>query len=334
MLKVGVIGAGFIGNCHAQAWQNVNNAKLLKIADIEELKAKKVAQQYNIEYTSNPEDLINDKNLDIVDVCLPTDLHQEFVIKGAKAKKHIFCEKPLARTIEDGKKMIDICRENKVKFMVGHVLRFFPEYSLIKQQIDAGIVGKPGIIRVSRLNVFPVSETGKNWYGNFERSGGVIFDMAIHDLDYLRWCFGEPERIFAKGLGFTEKYQQGIDYALIVIRFKSKIIVHLEASWAEPPQNGFNQEIEISGSKGLIHYNMKEISPLIVSLKQTSSQSAGVNIPESPLKQNPYSLELQEFINSIIENREPTPTPDDSLKTLQLALNILESVKKGEIINL
>ncbi|OGS06835.1 MAG: hypothetical protein A2270_11720 [Elusimicrobia bacterium RIFOXYA12_FULL_51_18] len=330
MLKVGLIGAGFIGNLHANDWQAVKGAKLVTVADISHDKAKRLAGKFNLRWTDNGEAVVGDDEIDIVDVCLPTMLHKEYVLKAAKNKKHVFCEKPIARNLADAGSMVQACKKANVKLMIGHVVRFFHEFVKIKEQIEGGAVGRVGVVRTSRCVGFPrFSPESTAWYSDFDKSGGVALDLIAHDFDWLRWCFGEVERVYGRGL--AHKLKDHIDYALVTLRFKNGVIAHTEGSWAEP--GGFKTAVEIAGDKGLIDFKSDEAKPIHAWMKRAEG---GNSAPETaaPILTSPYTLELQEFVNSIVENRAPSPSPEDSIKSLKVALAALESIKTGEVITL
>ena len=141
--------------------------------------------------------LLND--VDVIDICTPTHLHHEMVLQAAAAGKHIICEKPLARTVTQAQEMIRVCRNAGVRLFVAHVVRFFPEYALAKAQVQAGKVGKPAVVRLSRGSYRPKKPSG-NWFLDIEKSGGMMLDLMIHDFDYARWISGEVESVFAKNV--------------------------------------------------------------------------------------------------------------------------------------
>lgn len=118
--------------------------------------------------------------------------------------------------------MMDVCERQQVKLYVGQVLRFFPEYSQAKQVIERGDIGKAAVVRTSRVSGFP--RGWNDWYADVQKSGGVAVYLGIHDFDFLRWCFGEVERVFAKGLSGKELPKK--DYALVTV------IAHIEGSWS------------------------------------------------------------------------------------------------------
>ncbi|MGB9608103.1 MAG: Gfo/Idh/MocA family protein, partial [bacterium] len=172
MLKVGIIGAGTMGRMHSEAWTNTGRVEIVGIYDVNKSYAEALASRYSTKAVELNQLL---KEADIVDVCTPTHTHHQYVIAAARAGKHIFCEKPLARTLEQGEEMIKEVEKAGVKFMVGQVLRWFPEYRKAKMMIEEGAIGKPIIARTTRGGVFPIGRA--DWYADFEKSGGVILDL-------------------------------------------------------------------------------------------------------------------------------------------------------------
>lgn len=324
MQKVAIVGAGNMARVHSNAYAGMPNADLVGIMDIRAEAAEKLATAHDAQAFTDFDQMLRELNPDVVDVCTPTPWHKEYAIKGMRAGKHVVTEKPMARTLEDCKEMITEAEKAKVKFMVAHVLRFFPEFAAAKAQIDAGAVGNPAIVRTTRGGGFP--HAWNDWYGNFEWSGGLTLDLIIHDFDWLRWCFGDAERVFAKGL--AERKMEHLDYALVTIRFKSGVIAHVEGTWANP--SGFAVKFEVAGDKGLIDYSNKTAMPILIAVKETEDKRQGVAVPESPTAQNPYFQELQHFIDCVEKGEQPSITPEDGMRAVQISLGALESIRTGK----
>lgn len=322
MLKVGVIGAGTMGSAHAGAYASLAETELVGVCDVRQEAASRVAQATGSKVVS-AEELFDDPEVDLIDVCVPTPFHKEFVMRAARAKKHIFCEKPLARTLKDGEEMVRAAEEAGVKFGVGHVVRFFPEYLAAKRAIEAGRIGKPGVVRTFRGGGgFPLAS--QDWYANYEWSGGLTLDMIIHDFDFLRWVFGDVQRVFAKATTFRD-YNR-IEHVFVTLRFVSGVIAMVEGSWAN--LGGFSYGFEIAGDAGLIHYDSRDIVPLR-SVTTGGPGGGGVPVPESTLEESPYVTEIKDFVGAIIEGRAPTVDGREALATLRIALAALESIEKG-----
>jgi len=154
--------------------------------------------------------------------------------------------------------------------------------------------------------------------------------MIIHDFDFLRWCFGGVERVYAKGLVNTHHFGK-VDYALVTFRFASGLIAHVEGSWSHP--GGFRTRCEIAGTKGLLSFDSQRDVPLRV---ETPAQATGggVAVPESPVLEDPYSLELKHFIDCVKEGRAPCITAEDAYEALEMALAALESIETGRPVSL
>ncbi|WP_409293980.1 Gfo/Idh/MocA family protein [Peribacillus sp. SCS-26] len=324
MLNVLLIGAGTMGGTHGAAYTGMEDAVLCGIVDVNLEKAEELANRLNTKaFESFEEAVAALPPLDVVSVCLPTPFHKPFVKKAADLGLHVVCEKPLARSLADAREMIDYCREKNVKLYVGHVVRFFPEYVRAKQIIEEGRIGKVGMVRTTRGGQFPMGSN--DWYADYEASGGLVLDMIIHDFDFLRWCFGDVERVFAKGIkdgGLKHR-----DYSLVTLRFKSGVIAHVEGTWAH---QGFSTQFEFAGSEGIIDHDSKKSVPVIFEGRGESAAAGGVAVPESPLKQNPYFEELTHFIQCIKSGEEPIVSAEDAYKAMEIALAALESMKTGK----
>jgi UDP-N-acetylglucosamine 3-dehydrogenase len=323
MLKIGIIGAGTMGGMHADCYSEIPDAEVVVVADARLESAKRVADKHSALAFDSGDEVIAMGDVDIVDICLPTPYHKENVLKAVAAKKHVFCEKPIARNMEDGREMVAACEKAGVKFMVGHVLRYFHEYVAAKQLIDSGSIGKPAMIRTTRAAGYP--QGWSNWYANMEMAGGVVLDMIVHDFDFLRWCLGEVERVYAKGLAYSGI--PGADYALVTIRFKSGAIAHVEGSWAHPP--GFFVKLEVAGDGGLFEFDSRTASPLRVAKKTAAGAGGGVEVPQSPVNVSPYTMELEHFVKCVKEDKEPEVTGEEALRALEIALSALKSIKTG-----
>lgn len=326
MLKVGIVGAGTMGRTHAAAYTKLPNAQLVGFYDADQAFAGRVAPQFGAKVFESYDALL--QQVDMVDICTPTPTHLELVLKAASAGKHILCEKPLGRTLEQCEQMIEATSKAGVTLMPAQVLRFFPEFKQARDLVLAGAVGKPAAIRTRRGGPYP--RAVNDWYADFEQSGGPILDMVIHDFDWLRWTFGEVERVFAKALTF--KKLDHIDYALITLRLKSGAIAHVEANWADP--GGFKVDFEIAGDAGMIAFDSRFAMPLTVAKQDAGGGGGGVAVPESPLAEDPYTLEIQHFVDSVLAGQNPSISAEDGMKAVEIALAAIESARTGKVIRL
>lgn len=305
--RVAIIGAGTMGREHARQWASIPDAEVVGV----------LAESGE----SGWDALLRQTRPDIVDVCVPTAGHREYVERAASAGKAIFVETPLARTLADCDAMAAAVERAGVPCMAGHVARFSPEYAGAKRLVDAGGVGAPAAIRTARLGAMPHGANEPNWYADFGQSGGVALDWMVHDFDWLRWTFGPVERVFAKGR---------IDYALATLRFESGAIAHVTGSWAHP--SGFRATFEIAGDGGIVEYDSAQSAPLTIARKD----GMAVNIADCQFapQDNPYFLQLQAFVQALRESIPPPVTVQDAYEATRIALAALESIETGKVVTL
>ena len=207
------------------------------------------------------------------------------------------------------------------------------QFAKAKALVDSGTLGHPGVIRTVRGGS-PPDPDRRVWFTDFEQSGGVIMDVSIHDLDIARWCFGDVERIFARGLTYAgvEPY----DHALITLRFKNGAIGHVEGSWADPPGR-FRTRFEMAGDRGLVEWDSTDSAPLTVTLKSDElPQAPGIPRPYQPLAphDDPYFAELEHCLQCLESGDEFLVSPQDGLEAVRLSLAAIESIRTGRSIYL
>jgi predicted dehydrogenase len=265
--------------------------------------------------------------VDIVAVTTPTPSHAEYVIAAAEAGKHIFCEKPFTRTVEEGQRAIAAAKKAKgVKLFVAHVVRYFQEFDAMRAQVAAGKVGKPGFVKTYRGGVYPHGEG--EWFADYAQSGGVCFDCTIHDFDWLRYTFGEPERVFCQNL--RNMASEFMDYALVTFRFKSGLISNTVGTWAHP--SGFRVKVEICGDNGMLTFDSADTSVSV--MKKEMPGRPAVIVPGSPVDVSPYQLEWEDFLGWLQGNHEPRVRPEDGLAAVRMAAAALESAETGRPVRL
>lgn len=335
MLRVALVGAGGMAKTHAGCYAAIPNAVLVGVMDIWADAAQALAEPHGAEAFTDFDTMLTSARPDIVDVCCPTPYHVDYVCRAAERAgeagiRGIATEKPMGRSLEDCDRMIAAAEAAGIPLFVAQVVRFFPEFALMKRQIDAGAVGKPAAIRTRRGGRMP--RAWDDWYADFGRSGGLILDLIVHDFDWLRWTFGEVERVYARGTGDTRL--PAFDYALVTLRFKSGAIAHVEGTWNDP--SGFKVSVEVAGDAGLLEYNFNQPTgaPFRSAIAAAEGPGGGVDVPESPVAVNPYQAELQHFCDCVEQGIPPSITPQDGRAAVQIALAAIESVQTGQPVTL
>ena len=357
MKRIGIVGVGGMGTWHAARWRQLP-VELAGFYDASPGAAEKAVTQFGGRAFASLGDLL--AAVDVVDVCTPTPHHKAPVLAGAAAGKDIVCEKPLARHLRDAQDMVTACQAAGVRLFVAQVVRFFREFSQAKAILDSGALGRPGVIRMVRggspPSVPPSGGDGKegppsggdrkegppsgerSWFADLEQSGGVIMDVSIHDVDFARWCLGDVERVFARGLDSAGYPPYG--HALILLRFKNGAIGHIEGSWAYPPGR-FRTLFEIACDQGLVEFDSLAPAPLTVTMKMNNGamnneQAVGVPVPESPLypTDDPYYRELEHFLNCLEHGDEFLVSARDGLEAVKISLAAIESMRTGRPVDL
>jgi UDP-N-acetylglucosamine 3-dehydrogenase len=325
MTRVAVIGAGAMGAVQARECAGVPGVTVAWIADQDQARAEAVAAELGARATTeNTEAIAND--VDAVIVTVPTPFHRSVTELAAAHGKHVFCEKPIARTIEDAEAMIAACDQAGVRLMIGHVVRFFPEFVKIREVLQAGTLGQIGLVRASRVNGFPPGE--RNWYRDLATSGGLVVDLMIHDFDTLRWYFGDIERVFAHGLSYTP-HQQTSDYALAVLRFTNGVIAHVEGSWAH---GGWRTAMEIAGEHGIVRHNGDEAAPIHLERPGATFQESLITRHWAS-NESPYQAELRHFFARLADGGPFETDGSAGVRALEVSLAVLASIRTGRVIH-
>jgi predicted dehydrogenase len=326
-MKAAILGAGFMGTIHAENLSH-SDIPLNWVMDKDKERGEMLAQKYNATWTPDITKITGDPETEIVIHALPTPYRLEFMKQYIAAGKHILCEKPLARTMEEARRILEALRGYNKVFMVGHVLRFFWEYAFAREMLHAGEIGEPGIVRISRCSGLPASyDRQDNWYLDAKKSGGVLLDLSIHDLDWLLWTFGAVKRGFAQTLATRG---DATDYALAILKFKNGVLAHVEGSWAEAP-GSFWTAFEISGKGGIIEFDMRDASTLTFSVKkEIQGKKAGTISPESPSLESPYLVEQRHFIDCINSGKKPMTGVNEAFESARLAIGLIESARTNK----
>ena len=335
MVKIGIIGAGFMGGIHLNACKMIENAEVVAIVDSDEERGKELAKKVGANCYSDAGGMLKEEDVDAVIVCTPTFLHTEIVKEAAEAGKHIFCEKPLALSLKEAETMLKVVQKNNVKAMVGHVLRFWPDYVEAKRIVDSGELGKACHAFCERLCVTP-AWPWKGWMVDERYSKGAPVDMHIHDLDYLIWLFGKPKLVKSQGV-YSKKLNSYMHIGTTV-EFKSGQCGLAEAGYGFKGKFPFTMVLRILCEEGCIDwtYRMGEtIEERGQEFALTVYKADGtIYIPEFE-KADPYYMECKYFIECIENGKEiKMATFEQGYTALNLALATLESTKKGTAVKL
>jgi predicted dehydrogenase len=313
-INLGLIGLGFIGEVHLRNSMKLKNAKVLAVADNSRRVLKKVQNTVGIKKTySNYEDLLKDDSIDAVIIALPTHLHTHSACDAAEAGKHILLEKPIARNVEEGKKIVRAAEHNSVKLMLGYPLRFNKGAIELREQLKNGCVGDvisayatfvdsgPFKHRTQDHAPVPVPEW---WFKKELVGGGALIDNGSHMINLLRWYFGEIVDIKCHmGHRFNMDFE---DSALCVAKFDSGTNAVVNVGWFS---QSYQQKLEVFGTIKQVTFNNMPPKRLIAALQMLSTNTTSFF--------QAHTDELQYFVNCVSNDVNPSPSGIDGVKDLE-----------------
>lgn len=301
MIKVGVVGVGTMGQHHARVYSYPElDCELAAVADVNLGKAREIGKEYGVKYYTNYKDLINKEKIDAVSVAVPTSLHKKVAMDFIEAGIDCLVEKPIAADLKEAEDMIKEAERNEVKLMVGHVERFNPAVTKLKEIVEKGILGRLLLISTRRVGPF-VSRI---------KDVGIIIDSATHDIDVIRYLFGkEPIGIFAKSGGI--KHEKG-DYAIVVLDFGNSSS-SIEVNWFTPHKV---RSLVATGTEGIAYLDYIE--------QKIEVYNAEWKMSPKIEKKEPLILELEHFLECIKKNGDPQVNGYEGLKVLEIALKASE----------
>lgn len=332
-VNIGVIGVGRIGKLHAEHLAfRIPRANLVSIAERKEAisAARDLAKRLGVfKVTENYHEILNDKEIEAVVICTSTDSHPQIIMEAAEHRKHIFCEKPIARELNKVDGALRAVKKAGIKFQVGFNRRFDPNFAQVKQAILEGKVGKPWLVHIISRDPAPPS------LDYIKVSGGLFMDMTIHDFDMARFLIGaEVEELFVYGDVMVDPNiaELGdIDTAIISLKFENGVIGTIDNS--RKAVYGYDQRVEVFGSGGSIYAENQTPSRTVL------SNIEGVHTP-NPLRffieryTESYIKEMQAFIDAIINDTETPVSGIDGRVPIVMALAAQKSYQERRPVKL
>ena len=314
MLKVGVVGVGGISGAHIPVWEAMENAELTAICDI---RTERMEKYENKRKYTDFDEMLNSEEFDIIDICLPTYLHADFAVKAMERGINVICEKPISLKEEDIDRVYSTAEKNNVKFMVAQVLRFWPEYELLKEIYETKKYGKLLSGTMTRLGCYP-RWSWDGWMMDEKRSGLVPFDLHIHDLDFMVYAFGQPK--------VAHQYRSKLpDQDFIAVSYDfGDFCVNSEASWYSscyPFTAEFRFQFEnavVANENGKMMIFCRDDVKIDLS-EQAEGDTGNINLPKS----NAYANEIHYFADCVVNNK---PVEKVWSEELRCVLNILNSL--------
>jgi len=309
-MRVGVIGAGAMGQHHVRIYNEMENVDLVGISDVSQERVSELSNQYGIVGYTNYEKLLF-QELDAVSIAVPTTLHKQIGLDAIASGTNLLIEKPIADTIENANDLINAAYNAGVKLMVGHIERFNPAVIKLKQILDSGLIGK--VVSISTKRVGP--------YNPRIRDVGVILDIGIHDIDIMSYLYGKKvNEIYSIGGANVHSFE---DHAAIILRFDHELSGIVETNWLTPHKI---RKLTAIGTKGVAYLDY---------IDQTVELHDGEWIRNAKVeKSEPLRNELEYFINSISNGIDPQPSGEDGMHALKAAIAAVQSYNEARAIKI
>jgi predicted dehydrogenase len=332
MIRIGVLGAGFMGTPHARAFAGIADVQVVGIFSRSAEKAAALAAEVGAEPFTDPLKLIGDSRVDAISVTLPTQVHKEFTLAALEGGKHVLLEKPMAVTVEECDAMIAAAGRNNRILMVAHVLRYWPEYVALVQFVKSGALGKPLAATAKRLAGPP---RWSEYYLHPEWSGGGVVDLQIHDVDTLNWLFGKPQTVYARGQRSPET--GGWDLALTLLDY-GDVKAFAEGSVMQAPEYPFTMGLAVLCEQGSVEFSFRAAGVQVDSRDQAGTSLMVYETGKEPrsLACTPgdgYANEVAAFVECVRTGRPPAEgTAEQGRLALATALAAKRSLETGLVV--
>jgi len=246
MLKVGLIGCGFMGAMHANCYKNLEGVRLAAVADIRREKAEELAAGTQAVIYGDGKELIANADVDIIDICLPTYLHAPYALLAMDKVKYLFVEKPVTLTVQESEKLLEKSAQTHCQVQVGQVIRFWDEYVALQKILQSGKYGK--VVNANFRRISPSPDWGwNNWLHDTALSGGAAQDLHIHDVDFVLSLFGEPKSLSS----IRNSVGEPNSYVNTLMQYDD-FAVGVEGTWNLPGSHPFQATFRVVFEKAVV----------------------------------------------------------------------------------
>ncbi|MDZ7374338.1 MAG: Gfo/Idh/MocA family oxidoreductase [candidate division KSB1 bacterium] len=330
MVRIAILGYGFMGRAHLAQYLKLPAARVVAVVDSNPERFQALvrgnlpagesgASLEGIACFTRMDDVLGRPDVDVVDVCLPTHLHKDAVLRALEAGHDVICEKPLALSLRDVDEILEAAARSGHQLMVALCIRFWPEYEYLQDVVRTGAFGRPVSALFRRISPFPSWGGSDSWFADPSRSGGVLLDLHIHDVDISQVLFGRPQRVFATAAtgpagGTRAVFAQHV--------YEGGPLVFLEASWAYA---AFEMSYHVTFEAAEVRYS----SSATPTLQVRSIGEDKTYTPELP-QEDGYLRELRYFLQCLMDRRYPERVSHDSVRqAMEIALAEQQSMATG-----
>ncbi|HWE04369.1 MAG TPA: Gfo/Idh/MocA family oxidoreductase [Tepidisphaeraceae bacterium] len=333
MTNIGIIGLGFMGRTHYEAWQKLGDAQVIMVADQNPRRAAGdlsggwgnlgtggITQlpMDRIRGVTDFHELIDDPHVDVIDICVPTPGHVELALRALASGKHVLCEKPLALSSADARRIGAAAAGAGGFFMPCMCVRFWPQWEWLKSAVVEQRYGKVKSAVFRRLGSMP-----SGWFKEGKLSGGALFDLHVHDVDFIYHLFGKPAGVFSRGYSKTSGE---IDHIVTQYLFDDYPLVIAEGGWCMADGYPFAAKYTVNFERGTADYDSGRTENPLIFYADGKAEQIAVSEGDG------FSGELSYFLDCVKTGKKPTRvTADDAVAGLTIIEAEKKSVETGKV---
>ena len=325
-LNVGVIGLGRAGEKHAEMYYKLPFVNLVAVCDRDESKLSNCCKNFGCRGYIDYKELLADSSIDAVSIVMPDTLHYDVTKIALENNKHILLEKPIAATLDEGRRIQKLANESDKVFMVAHILRYMPQNNLAQQSIENGEIGEIIHLMARRNSMI----TGAYAYRSHNTDTHI--HLMVHDIDYINWIVkSKPVKVYAKSRQVLLKELNMRDTIIAMIEYANGVIATIEACWIMPGNSPreLDDRIEIVGTKGILYLEGICSGIQLVSAEKVMNHDTGAWPKINDSYGGSIFEEVTAFVNYIIRGEKPLVGADEAMEALVLADAIDRSAREN-----
>ena len=329
-IGIGVIGCGGMGRSLANAANAVEGINIICVSDLQAELAQPLADNLETEYTTDYHEMLENDEINVVLIASPPFLHSQMTVDAAKAGKHVFSEKPMAPTLAACDAMLHAAAENGVKLTIGLVCRYHATHSKVREIVHSGELGTPVNMMVHRIGGPWRGGNRTPWRLERAKSGGSLMEINAHEIDFMRWTFGDVKSVYATGGTYIQDDTDYPDIVLASLNFENGAVGLLHSSHVAAV-GGYGGRVDCE--KGSIYFPQIWGGDASIQIKPFESEGRSIRISDIKVP-SPVQQEIRVFVEAVRNDTHPPITGVDGRAAVEIALAAYQSVETGKLVEL
>lgn len=329
-LSVALVGCGVMGRDLAEQCVTLERVELKAVSDVDEAAAGKLAEELSATAYSDYAKMLGEAEPDAVIVAVPQFLHRQVTCAAAESGAHVFCEKPMAVTLQDCDAMIAACERAGVNLMIGQVCRYHGVHRKVRDLVASGDLGRPICMMVHRVGGPWSGIWARPWRMKLANTGGALMEVSSHEIDFMRFVCGEVASVYARGDTYVQTEADYPDNIVVALQFRNGAIGCLHTSQSSAV-GGYGGRVDCSA--GGLAFPKIWGDGAGITVGRFSGESEFI-AADGLATENPVRRELREFVESISDRRPPAITGQDGRAAIEIATAAYRSIKTGERVDL